>query len=359
MSNNIDGKTSPHYIEAVNQNYTVNTMNQTKSISCVASSFENVDPLVGIKKQCMCDNDQTITTRENIQTIKDSWRQRNLLADLFNSLNTAESRLKNDTEAADASSNAVDAIENTTHSENSLEKAQKDKEDLDKLNSTGRASCDSAKQTSLDAAAKKDGLKEAQDLADSTKATASASTEKNVREPSEENSAKATTDANAAIDAAIALAALQERLSNAELDAELNYDLCLTRLRHSLEIKQGDLTCENEADAALFESSISHADEMRILENKHLHQIMADEALHVSELKRLISEAEAKELALHKERERLAKEQFEKSKKNYDDEMQKIRDNIAEAQRLAIIHIKELQDEAKTLMKQANATAAW
>ena len=74
--------------------------------------------------------------------------------------------------------------------------------------------------------------------------------------------------------------------------------------------------------------------------------MMADEALHVSELQRLISEAEAKELALHKERERLAKEQFEKNKKNYDDEMQHIRDQIAEAQRLAVIHIQELKTEA-------------
>lgn len=87
--------------------------------------------------------------------------------------------------------------------------------------------------------------------------------------------------------------------------------------------------------------------------------MMADEALHVSELKRLISEAEAKELALHKERERLAKEQFEKNKKNYDDEMQHIRDQIAEAQRLAVIHIQELKTEAEELMRQANATAAW
>jgi len=87
--------------------------------------------------------------------------------------------------------------------------------------------------------------------------------------------------------------------------------------------------------------------------------MMADEALHVSELQRLISEAEAKELALHKERERLAKEQFEKNKKNYDDEMQHIRDQIAEAQRLAVIHIQELKTEAKELMRQANATAAW
>ena len=39
--------------------------------------------------------------------------------------------------------------------------------------------------------------------------------------------------------------------------------------------------------------------------------------------------------------------------------MQKIRDSIAEAQRLAEIHIKELQDEANELMRQANATAAW
>jgi len=87
--------------------------------------------------------------------------------------------------------------------------------------------------------------------------------------------------------------------------------------------------------------------------------MMADEALHVSELQRLISEAEAKELALHKERERLAKEQFEKNKKNYDDEMQHIRDQIAEAQRLAVIHIQELKTEAKELMRQANATATW
>ena len=87
--------------------------------------------------------------------------------------------------------------------------------------------------------------------------------------------------------------------------------------------------------------------------------MMADEALHVSELQRLISEAEAKELALHKERERLAKEQFEKNKKNYDDEMQHIRDQIAEAQRLAVIHIQELKTEAKELMRQAIATATW
>ena len=87
--------------------------------------------------------------------------------------------------------------------------------------------------------------------------------------------------------------------------------------------------------------------------------MMADEALHVSELQRLISEAEAKELALHKERERLAKEQLEKNKKNYDDEMQHIRDQIAEAQRLAVIHIQELKTEAKELMRQANANAAW
>jgi hypothetical protein len=90
-----------------------------------------------------------------------------------------------------------------------------------------------------------------------------------------------------------------------------------------------------------------------------LADLMADEALHVSELQRLISEAEAKELALHKERERLAKEQFEKNKKNYDDEMQHIRDQIAEAQRLAVIHIQELKTEAEELMRQANATAAW
>lgn len=85
----------------------------------------------------------------------------------------------------------------------------------------------------------------------------------------------------------------------------------------------------------------------------------ADESLHVSELKRLISEAKERELALHKERERLAVIQYEKNKKNYDDEMKKIRDSIAEAQQLALIHIHELKAEAEELMKQANATAAW
>lgn len=39
--------------------------------------------------------------------------------------------------------------------------------------------------------------------------------------------------------------------------------------------------------------------------------------------------------------------------------MKKIRESIAEAQRLAMIHIQELKDEANELMKQANATAAW
>lgn len=139
----------------------------------------------------------------------------------------------------------------------------------------------------------------------------------------------------------------------------MKYQLCLTRLNTTILIKQGDLTCENEADNALEEASVSHADELLILENKHLANLMADEAGHVSMLQKLISEAEEKELALHTERERLAKEQFEKNKKNYDDEMQHIRDQIAEAQRLAIIHIQELKTEAEELMRQANATATW
>lgn len=54
----------------------------------------------------------------------------------------------------------------------------------------------------------------------------------------------------------------------------------------------------------------------------------------------MISEAMQKELNLHEERERLAKEQHEKDKKDYDDEMEKIKKSIEEAQKLAEQHIK-------------------
>jgi hypothetical protein len=64
----------------------------------------------------------------------------------------------------------------------------------------------------------------------------------------------------------------------------MKYQLCLTRLNTTILIKQGDLTCENEADSALEEASVSHADELLILENKHLANLMADEAGHVSML---------------------------------------------------------------------------
>jgi hypothetical protein len=47
----------------------------------------------------------------------------------------------------------------------------------------------------------------------------------------------------------------------------LNYDLCLTRLNHTIQIKQGDMTCEDEANAQLDEAAVSHADEIAILEN--------------------------------------------------------------------------------------------
>ena len=111
MSNEVGGKANPHYIEAVNENYTINTMNQSTSINCSASSFEFTDPLPGVKKQCMCDNSQTVTTRENIQVIKDSWRTKKVLNELHTILTTAEAKLKNETDAANQSQTLVDTLE--------------------------------------------------------------------------------------------------------------------------------------------------------------------------------------------------------------------------------------------------------
>ena len=73
----------------------------------------------------------------------------------------------------------------------------------------------------------------------------------------------------------------------------------------------------------------------------------------------MITEAREKELMLYTERERLAKEQHEKDKKNYDDEMEKINSSIQKAQTLAEEHITLLKDEAEKLIKAANVTAAW
>jgi hypothetical protein len=53
----------------------------------------------------------------------------------------------------------------------------------------------------------------------------------------------------------------------------------------------------------------------------------------------MLSEAKEKELKLYNERERMAKEQHEKDKKNYDVEMEQMRASIKEAQELAVMHV--------------------
>ena len=224
MSNNVNGKTNPHYIESVNENYTANTMNSSTSIVCNASSFEFTDPLPGVKKQCMCDNSKTVTNQENIQIIKDSWRSKKLVNQLHDILVTAEAKLKNETDAADASQKLVDGLANATVTEDTVKKEEEDKAVIDALNSTGRATCSTAKQTSLDSAAKKaEGVSAAEELASSTKIAANASLAASIKDPSDANSAKAASDETAAIDAAIALAGLKERISNSEQLAEKNY----------------------------------------------------------------------------------------------------------------------------------------
>jgi hypothetical protein len=44
------------YYSAMQFGYTVNNVNGTGHIKCGKSSFEDVNPLPGEDKQCMCDN---------------------------------------------------------------------------------------------------------------------------------------------------------------------------------------------------------------------------------------------------------------------------------------------------------------
>lgn len=54
-----DDKSKPiNYYDMMNNYWTINDANSSKSISCTPSSFEDVDPLEGEAKQCMCDNDR-------------------------------------------------------------------------------------------------------------------------------------------------------------------------------------------------------------------------------------------------------------------------------------------------------------
>lgn len=73
-TNDVSGLPNPHFNEAINYDLTANFVNGTTSVKCDASSFDNTDPLPGVKKQCMCDNSKTTTSFEEVQLIKESWR---------------------------------------------------------------------------------------------------------------------------------------------------------------------------------------------------------------------------------------------------------------------------------------------
>ena len=200
------------------------------------------------------------------------------------------------------------------------------------MNKTGMATCEAAKKTAMDKAdADKKALKTSDDAAAAAVLKANASLALGIKEPTEANAKAAKADEQAAIDASIVAAVAREIDSNAEVAAGLYYDQCILRLNQVLSVKKGDLTCEREAQAALDEASLSHDDELKILEAQHRKNLAADEALHYAELLKLIAEAKEKELKLHRHRERLAREQHEKDKANYDAEMQRIRLSIAEA----------------------------
>lgn len=56
---------SPYdFWDAMGDGYTVNQVNGTKSIACTKSNFEDVNPVPGEDKVCMCDNSNIQMTAE-------------------------------------------------------------------------------------------------------------------------------------------------------------------------------------------------------------------------------------------------------------------------------------------------------
>ena len=83
--------------------YTVNTANKSKNVRCSAKSFEGVDPHPGADTGCYCDNDNLLHTEEDIQNVKELWRNVALEKD------ARETQIRAEAEAASAAKAAAEA----------------------------------------------------------------------------------------------------------------------------------------------------------------------------------------------------------------------------------------------------------
>lgn len=56
--------------------YNVQKANDTEKVPCSRKTFENINPLPGQDKMCMCDEDQSTMDDETIEKVKAYWRSK-------------------------------------------------------------------------------------------------------------------------------------------------------------------------------------------------------------------------------------------------------------------------------------------
>jgi hypothetical protein len=66
--------TAYDFWDAMQAGYTLNQVNNTSHIACTRSSFEDVNPLPGEDKVCMCDQNNIQMSVEEQWQIKEYWR---------------------------------------------------------------------------------------------------------------------------------------------------------------------------------------------------------------------------------------------------------------------------------------------
>ena len=79
----VDGK-QLNFTQAISltDQWTVNFVNETKTVKCEHATFEDVDPKVGNLKQCFCDDKKERSSPSDIETIKQYWRNEKIKAEL-------------------------------------------------------------------------------------------------------------------------------------------------------------------------------------------------------------------------------------------------------------------------------------
>lgn len=71
---NAEDNSPANFYEIMDNFWTMNSANDTKNISCSPENFEGVDPLPGIDKQCLCDEEKLEVDDAQEQFVKEYWR---------------------------------------------------------------------------------------------------------------------------------------------------------------------------------------------------------------------------------------------------------------------------------------------